>query len=75
MDIIGKALDDRLSVLNDTVQRSLKNLEHYLSVRIHSLRDEFLRNKTQGQDMSHSLKRIQQIFRKCCMVLNILSKL
>ena len=49
MDIIGKALDDRLSVLNDTVQRSLNNLEHYLSVRIHSLRDELLRNKNQRQ--------------------------
>ncbi len=51
MDIIGKALDDRLSVLNDTIQKSLKNLEHYLSVRIHSLRDELLRNKTQGQGL------------------------
>ena len=49
MDIIGRALDDRLSVLNDAMQRSLKNLEQYLSVRLHSLRDEFLRNKTQGQ--------------------------
>ena len=49
MDVIGRALDDRLSVLNDTIQRSLKNLEQYLSVRLHSLRDEFLRNKTQGQ--------------------------
>ena len=48
MDIIGKALDDRLSVLNDSVERSLKNLEHYLSVRIYSLHDEFLRNKNQG---------------------------
>ena len=49
MDIIGRALDDRLSVLTDTTQRSLKNLEQYLSVRLHSLRDEFLRIKTQGQ--------------------------
>ena len=49
MNVIGKALDDRLSVLNDATQRSLKNLEQYLSVRLHSLRDEFLRNKTQGQ--------------------------
>ena len=49
MDIIGRALDDRLSVLNDAIQRSLKNLEQYLSVRLHSLRDEFLRNKTQEQ--------------------------
>jgi hypothetical protein len=49
MDIIGKALDDRLSVLNDTVQRSLKNLEQYLTVRTPSLSDEFLRNKNQRQ--------------------------
>ena len=49
MDIVGRALDDRLSVLNDTIQRSLKNLEQYLSVRLHSLRDEFLRKKTQRQ--------------------------
>ncbi|MGZ3621980.1 MAG: hypothetical protein ACXWPG_02665 [Ktedonobacteraceae bacterium] len=49
MDIIGKALDGRLSVLNDSVERSLKNLEHYLSVRIHSLNDEFLRYRNQGR--------------------------
>jgi hypothetical protein len=75
MDIIGKALDDRLSVLNDTIQRSLKSLEHYLSVRLHSLRDEFLRNKTQGQghhafsvedptniqEMLHGIEHLEQI--------------
>jgi hypothetical protein len=49
MDVIGKALDDRLSMLNDAIQRSLKNLEQYLSLRLHSLREEFLRNKTQAQ--------------------------
>lgn len=75
MDIIGKALDDRLSVLNDSIQRSLKSLEHYLSVRLHSLRDEFLRNKAQwhGQDafseedptniqeMLHGIEHLEQI--------------
>ncbi len=73
MDIIGKALDDRLSVLSDTLQRSLKNLEQYLSVRIHSLRDEFLRNKTQGhqaflegeptniQEILHGIEHLEQI--------------
>ncbi|HXZ05872.1 MAG TPA: hypothetical protein VEH81_13640 [Ktedonobacteraceae bacterium] len=49
LDVIGKALDDRLSVLNDTMQRSLKNLEQYLSLRLHSMREEFLHNKTQWQ--------------------------
>ncbi|HEX9130844.1 MAG TPA: hypothetical protein VF844_00985 [Ktedonobacteraceae bacterium] len=49
IDVIGKTLDERLSMLNEAIQRSLKNLEQYLSVRLHSLRDEFLRNQTQGQ--------------------------
>jgi hypothetical protein len=75
MDIIGRALDDRLSVLNDTIQRSLKNLEQDLSVRLHSLRDEFLRNKTQGlghqalyeenptniQEILHGIEHLEQI--------------
>jgi hypothetical protein len=49
LDVIGKVLDDRLSMLNEAIQRSLKNLEQYLSVRLHSLRDEFLRNQAPGQ--------------------------
>ena len=49
MDVIGKALDERLSMLNDAIQRSLKSLEQYLSSRLHSLRNEFLRNQTQVQ--------------------------
>src|SRR6266487_2624458 len=73
MDIIGRALDDRLSVLNDAIQRSLKNLEQYLSVRLHSLRDEFLRNKTLGhqalyeenptsiQEILHGIEHLEQI--------------
>ena len=73
MDIIGRALDDRLAVMNDTIQRSLKNLEQYLSVRLHSLRDEFLRNKTQGhlaldeenptniQEILHGIEHLEQI--------------
>jgi hypothetical protein len=73
MNIIGRALDDRLSMLNDTIQRSLKNLEQYLSVRLHSLRDEFLRNKTQGhqafyeenptsiQEVLHGIEHLEQI--------------
>ena len=73
MEIIGRALDDRLSVLNDTIQRSLKSLEQYLSVRLHSLRDEFLRNKTQRyqafseedptsiQEMLHGIEHLEQI--------------
>ena len=73
MDIIGRALDDRLSVLNDSIQKSLNNLEQYLSVRLHSLRDEFVRNKTQGhqaffeesptsiQEILHAIEHLEQI--------------
>jgi len=73
MEIIGRALDDRLSVLNDTIQRSLKSLEQNLSVRLHNLRDEFLRNKTQEhqvfyeedptnfQEMLHDIEHLEQI--------------
>ena len=54
MDVIGKALDERLVTLNEATQRSLKNLEQYLSVRLHSLRDEFVRVQGQGQQSSYS---------------------
>jgi hypothetical protein len=73
MDIIGRALDDRLSELNDSIQKSIKSLENYLSLRLHSLRDEFLRNKTQGhqsyyeedptsiQEILHGIEHLEQI--------------
>src|SRR5450759_1811782 len=35
-DMIGKALDERLSALSEAISRSVQNLEQYLSVRIHS---------------------------------------
>lgn len=49
MDVIGKALDDRLAALKETTQRSLKNFEQHLSARLHSLRDEFLQGQGQAQ--------------------------
>lgn len=41
--VIGKALDERLSALSASLQLSVKNLEQYLAVRLHSLRDELIR--------------------------------
>lgn len=41
--VMGKALDERLASLNDSLQLSVKNLEQYLAVRLHSLRDELTR--------------------------------
>jgi len=63
MNVIGKALDERLVTLNEATQRSLKNLEQYLSVRLHSLRDEFVRVQGQGQQSSYgaSVTSIQEV--------------
>jgi hypothetical protein len=41
--VMGKALDERLIALSDSLQHSVKNLEQYLAVRLHSLRDELTR--------------------------------
>ncbi len=73
MDVFGKAFDDRLSSLNEATQRSLKNLEQYLSVRLHSLRDEFVRSqghRQQGyyngsattiQEVLHGIEHLERI--------------
>jgi hypothetical protein len=61
MDVIGKALDERLSMINEATQRSLKNLEQYLSVRLHSLRDEFLRSQGQQSLYNGNVTTIQEV--------------
>src|SRR5258708_30466263 len=62
MDVIGKALDERLALLNDAMQRSIKNLEQYLSVRIHSMRDEFFRSQARPQSYNNgSMTNIQEV--------------
>ncbi len=60
-EMIGKALDDRLSALNDAMSRSLQNLEQYLSVRIHSLRDEFVRSQPQTPALNGTHTSIQEV--------------
>jgi hypothetical protein len=61
MDVIGKALDERLAVLNDAMQRAIKNLEQYLSVRLHSLRDEVFRSQVHPQSFNGSLTNVQEV--------------
>lgn len=73
MDVIGKILDERLSSLNEATQRSLKNMEQYLSVRLHSLRDEFVRSQGYGpqsyyngsattiQEVLHGIEHLERI--------------
>lgn len=61
MDVIGKALDDRFAILNESVQRTVKNLEQYLSVRLHSLRDEFFRGQAHHQSYNGNTTNIQEV--------------
>ena len=76
MDIIGKALDDRFSVLNETVQKSLKNLEHYLSVPLHNLRNNtrehqafYEEDPTNFQEMLHGIEHLEQIIKSMQIVM------
>ena len=52
--MIGKALDERMGSLGDSLQLSVKNLEQYLTVRLHSLRDELTRLQGSWQNYSSS---------------------
>lgn len=47
--VMGKALDERLVSLDTSLQRSVKNLEQYLSARLHGLRDELVQVQGTGQ--------------------------
>lgn len=60
-DMIGKALDERLSALNEAISRSLQNLEQYLSVRIHGIRDEFVRTQSQSGTLNGNLTSVQEV--------------
>lgn len=60
-DMIGKALDERLSALSEALSRSLQNLEQYLSVRIHGLRDEFVRSQPQSPALNGNQTSVQEV--------------
>jgi hypothetical protein len=60
-DMIGKALDERLSTLSGAISRSLQNLEQYLSVRIHGLRDEFVRSQPQSTALDGNHTSVQEV--------------
>src|SRR5207244_1914591 len=61
LEVLGKALDERLAVLNEAMQHSLKNLEQYLSMRLHSLRDEFVRSQPQSPTLNGSATTIEEV--------------
>lgn len=56
----GKVLDERLALLNDTLQASLKNIENYLSTLLLNVREEVIRS--QGQSYSGTITNVQELF-------------
>lgn len=60
-DMIGKALDERISALSEGISRSLQNLEQYLAVRIHGLRDEFARAQSQPGALNGTHTNVQEV--------------
>ena len=62
-DVIGKALDQRLSVLHESTLSAIKNLEQDLSTRLFGLREELLNGQDQVQsepynDNPHSMQEV-----------------
>ncbi len=52
--VVGKGLDERLLALGESFQDSIKNLEQYLAIHIHSIHDEIARYTVQGQSYKSS---------------------
>jgi hypothetical protein len=74
LDVIGKALDQRLSVLNESIQAAIKNWEQYLSARLHGLREALLsgqatsvqshaynENPSSRQELLHTIDHLEHI--------------
>lgn len=52
---MGKALDERLALMNTSLQHSMKDLEQYLTLYLRGLRDEIGRSQGHGPHYSSSL--------------------
>jgi len=59
VDVIDKAIGERLSSLEDAIQSTVKNSEHYLLGQLHILRNELLQSR---QNYSGNITNIQDVF-------------
>lgn len=59
-EVIGKALDERLSALGESLQGAIRNIEQHLSVRLYELREEVSRR--QAQAYNGTLHTTQDVF-------------
>jgi phenylalanyl-tRNA synthetase alpha subunit len=64
-DVIGKALDQRLSVLHESTQSAIRNLEQDLSARLYGLREELLNSRAQvlSQPFDEMPSSMQEVLR------------
>ena len=63
VDVIGKILDERLSVLDDSLRAAIANMERYFSGRLHEIRDDMLQehgyeNKFGNMNVSTNLQEV-----------------
>jgi len=65
VDLIDRVLDERLSTLQASLQTSLKDIERYLAVQIHSVRATSLREQrsVQSESSTTALGDMQDVFR------------
>ncbi|MBA2285878.1 MAG: hypothetical protein H0W02_10365 [Ktedonobacteraceae bacterium] len=66
MEVVGKALDDRLSALNESIQAAVGNWEQHLSLQLHEMRaleqvEPYRGDMSSLQGVFHSVERLEQI--------------
>lgn len=73
LDVIGKAVDERLSTLHASISTTITRLEQYLSVQLRHLQDDFLharghvqpsqfnRNETTMQEIIQGIEHLERI--------------
>ncbi|MBA2286853.1 MAG: hypothetical protein H0W02_15370 [Ktedonobacteraceae bacterium] len=66
VEVVGKALDDRLSALNESIQAAVGNWEQHLSLQLHEMRaleqvEPYRGDMSSLQGIFHSIERLEQI--------------
>lgn len=60
-EMMEKALDKGLASLNNSLQRSIANLEQYLAVRLHGLRNEMVQHQNHEQVYDGTVTSVREI--------------
>ncbi|MDQ2902078.1 MAG: hypothetical protein M3Y81_00815 [Chloroflexota bacterium] len=66
MEVVGKALDERLSALNESIQAAVGNWEQHLSLQLQEMRalepvEPYRGDMSSMQGVFHSVERLEQI--------------